>query len=334
MNPPTTQSVDADAPEVATPEAPGNGSGPSAGSNGATPPAPDARANRNGAGPTSPDPAALVEAVDRARERMTSLDEDIRKRVDALMKARDAFLAAGVTEMVRRLKSDGRSKSVLFELVDDPLIYAVLMELGIVRPDVLTRVARAMERIKPYVKSHGGDIELVRVDEESDGKVAYVRFHGSCNGCSMSNATLRDGVGEAIRGAVPEVVRVEEVKDAQPVAGLVQLTVARPNESHGWIEGPAAEEIAEGEMSRVHFGDADVLLVRREGKLFAYRNECPHQGMPLHDGEVCDDVVECPWHGYRFDLRNGECLNMPQVQLDPFPLRVTAGRIWVRPTAQ
>ncbi len=330
MTPPKTKPVDAGAPKSATP-APAPPSSP--------PPAPDgsgspAGANGNGAAPTAPDPTTLVEAVDRARERMASLDEDIRKRADDLVRARDAFLAAGVTEMVRRLKTDERSRPVLFELVDDPLVYSVLLELGIVRPDVLTRVARAMERIKPYVKSHGGDIELVRVDEESDGKVAYVRFHGSCSGCSMSNATLRDGVGEAIRGAVPEIVRVEEVKDAQPVAGLVQLTVGRPDETHGWVEGPPAEEIAEGEMSRVHLGETDVLVVRRDGKLFAYRNECPHQGMPLHDGEVCDDVVECPWHGYRFDLTNGECLNVPQVQLEPFPLRVTEGRIWVRPTAR
>ena len=110
------------------------------------------------------DAEALATAVDRAREAMAPLDEDIRRRAEALVKARESFLAAGVREMIRRLKSDDRSREVLFELVDDPLVYAVLLELGVVKPDVTTRVARAMERIGPYVASHGGKIGVLVVD--------------------------------------------------------------------------------------------------------------------------------------------------------------------------
>lgn len=277
-------------------------------------------------------PETLAEAVDRANELLAPLDEDVRKRVDALTKARDAFVAAGVREMVRRLKADDRSREVLFELVDEPIVYAVLMELGIVKPDVVTRVARAMERIKPYVHGHGGDVELVRVDDESDGKVAYVRFHGSCSGCSMSAATLKEGVQESVCAAVPEVVRVEAVEDG-PVAGLVQLTVKRNGDSHGWVEGPEAESVREGSPARVRIDGVDVIVVRREDRLFAYRNECPHQGMPLHDGDMDGDTLTCAWHGFRFDVTNGECENMPQVQLEPFPLRVEEGRVLIRPGA-
>lgn len=280
----------------------------------------------------APSPEDLAEAVDRARQKLAPLDEDIRRRAEDLVDARGAFLAAGVREMVRRLKDDERSRPVLFDLVDDPLIYSVLLELGVVRADVLTRVARALERVKPYVHSHGGDVELVRVDPAEDGQVAHIRFHGSCSGCSMSAATLQEGVQEAIRTAVPEVVRVEEVKDT-PVAGLVQLTVGRAGGTHGWIEGPPADEITAGTPTRARMGDHDVLLLRVEDRLFAYRNSCPHQGMPLHDGEIEDGVLTCPWHGYRFEVDSGECRNVPLVQLEPYPLRVEGGRIWVRPEA-
>jgi len=273
-----------------------------------------------------PDAEALAAAVDRAREQLAPLDEDIRRRADALVKAREAFIASGVREMVARLKADDRSRPVLFELVDDPLIYAVLLELGIVRADVMTRVARAMERIKPYVKGHGGDVELVRV---ADG-VAYVRLHGSCSGCSMSAATLRDGVTEAIRESVPEITAVEEVRDG-PVSGVVQLTVSGAQAASGWHEGPPADEVAEGGTRRFDAGGVDVLLVRRDGRLFAYRNECPHQGLPLHDAPLDGETLTCPWHGFCFDVTSGECTNMPQVQLEPFPLRVDGGRVWVRP---
>lgn len=280
------------------------------------------------------DASALASAVDRARELMAPLDEDIRRRAEDLVSARDAFLAAGVREMVRRLKADDRSRDVLFELVDDPLVYAVLMELGVVRADVMTRAARAMERIKPYVRGHGGDIELVRVEDTAEGRTAFVRLHGACSGCSMSAETLRDGVEEAIRAGVPEIVRVEEVKDG-PVAGVVALTVGASDvevdAAHGWVEGPEAAGVVEGEAVRVRGEGYDVVVVRREDRLFAYRNACPHRGMPLHDGELEGDVLTCAWHGYRFDVTSGECENVPQVQLEPFPLRVRDGRVWVRP---
>lgn len=278
------------------------------------------------------DPAALAAAVDRARELMAPLDEDIRRRAEDLVRARDAFIAAGVREMVRTLKSDERSKAVLFELIDKPIVYAVLMELGIVKPDLMTRAARAMERIKPYVKGHGGDIELVRIEDTAEGMTAFVRLHGSCSGCSMSAATLRDGVEEALRAGVPEIAHVEEIKDG-PVAGVVQLTVGSTDESHGWIRGPKAADITDGVPFRFQAEAHDILLVRRDGRLFAYRNACPHQGMPLHDGQLAGDTITCPWHGYCFDVTSGECENAPQVQLEPFPLRVENGEVWVRPEA-
>jgi nitrite reductase/ring-hydroxylating ferredoxin subunit/Fe-S cluster biogenesis protein NfuA len=279
--------------------------------------------------PPAKTPEQLADAVDHARQQLASLDEDIRKRADQLVEAREAFMAAGVREMVRRLKADERAREVLFELVDDPLVYAVLMELGIVRPDIMTRVARAMERIKPYVKSHGGDIELRGIE----GDVAYVKLHGSCSGCSMSAETLRDGVGEAITSMVPEITRVEEVKDG-PVAGIVSLTVsagAGQDADHGWHEGPAADSVSPETPVRFRAGETDVLVVRRDDRLFAYRNECPHQGLPLHEGTIDGETITCPFHGFCFELESGECRTAPQVQLEPFPLRVRDGMILVRP---
>jgi len=91
--------------------------------------------------------------------------------------------------------------------------------------------------------------------------------------------------------------------------------------------------VLEGRPSRFRAGEADVLLVRRDDRLFAYRNECPHQGMPLHQGRIDaeDGTITCPYHGFCFEVDSGECRTTPQVQLEPFPLRVEAGRILVRP---
>jgi nitrite reductase/ring-hydroxylating ferredoxin subunit len=49
---------------------------------------------------------------------------------------------------------------------------------------------------------------------------------------------------------------------------------------------------------------------------------------------MCDPeagTITCPWHGFRFDADTGECLSAPQCQLEPFPVRVTDGVVWVKP---
>jgi nitrite reductase/ring-hydroxylating ferredoxin subunit len=77
-----------------------------------------------------------------------------------------------------------------------------------------------------------------------------------------------------------------------------------------------------------------ILLVNLENRLSAYRNACAHQGRPL-DGGLFDaesGTITCPWHGFCFDAGSGECLTAPQAQLEPFPLKVQDGVIWVRPS--
>jgi nitrite reductase (NADH) small subunit len=54
---------------------------------------------------------------------------------------------------------------------------------------------------------------------------------------------------------------------------------------------------------------SELALYNVEGEFFAIENFCPHKGAPLADGRLCGRVVECDWHGWRFDLRTGECLN-------------------------
>lgn len=77
--------------------------------------------------------------------------------------------------------------------------------------------------------------------------------------------------------------------------------------------------------------EANALITLTDGKLFAYRNACPHMGQPLDGGCVEEATLTCPFHGFRFMLETGECLTAPQVQLEHFPLKVIEGRIWVRP---
>jgi len=71
---------------------------------------------------------------------------------------------------------------------------------------IYPRVTEALQSIRPYLQADGGDCELVGITEE---QVVYLRLVGACGSCPMSAMTLRAGVEQAIKRAVPEIVRVE-----------------------------------------------------------------------------------------------------------------------------
>lgn len=67
------------------------------------------------------------------------------------------------------------------------------------------RVKKALERVRPYLQSDGGDIDLVEVSEDMTVKV---RLKGACHGCPYSMQTLKAGVEQTIMKEVPEIKRV------------------------------------------------------------------------------------------------------------------------------
>jgi Fe-S cluster biogenesis protein NfuA len=67
------------------------------------------------------------------------------------------------------------------------------------------RVAKALDRVRPYLQSDGGDIDLIDVTEDGTVKV---KLKGACHGCPYSLQTLKAGVEQAIMKEVPEIKRV------------------------------------------------------------------------------------------------------------------------------
>lgn len=71
------------------------------------------------------------------------------------------------------------------------------------------KVRAVLDKVRPNLQADGGDVELVEVTPEG---VVKVRLKGACRGCPMSQMTLKRGIESAIKGEVPEVVRVEGVE--------------------------------------------------------------------------------------------------------------------------
>lgn len=270
----------------------------------------------------------LAERVDKAIAEVQSLEPEIRAKAMALKSAIEEFHKAGLAHMVKTLKNDSNGKQLLFEMVDEPTVYALFAMHGLVRADLKTQVSRVIEMVRPYMQSHGGDVSLVGVE----GKTVYVRLAGNCNGCSMSSVTLRNTVEESLREHVPEIENVEVVPN-EPT-NLVQLEVLpEVDNDHGWVEGPLVADLDESKPFAFESDEDKILLIKSKQGLRAYRNSCAHQGLPL-DGGLLDSeagTIICPWHGFQFDSETGECFSAPQCQLEPFPLRIERERVWVRP---
>lgn len=76
------------------------------------------------------------------------------------------------------------------------------------REQTIEKIAVALEEIRPFLKSDGGDISFI--DLEDDGTVK-VKLHGACTGCSVNQMTLKSGVEMTVKKHAPEVSRVVEV---------------------------------------------------------------------------------------------------------------------------
>lgn len=67
------------------------------------------------------------------------------------------------------------------------------------------KVAKALDRVRPYLQSDGGDIDLIEV---TDDMTVKVKLTGACHGCPYSMQTLKAGVEQAIMREIPEIKRV------------------------------------------------------------------------------------------------------------------------------
>jgi nitrite reductase/ring-hydroxylating ferredoxin subunit/uncharacterized membrane protein len=98
-----------------------------------------------------------------------------------------------------------------------------------------------------------------------------------------------------------------------------------------WAEAMPEQELVEGRPACALVGDVPVLLVREGGEIHALANRCTHRGGPLHEGEVSEGRVTCPWHGSEFDLRTGSVERGPASSPQPaYEARTRNGTIEVR----
>lgn len=193
----------------------------------------------------------------------------------------------------------------------DEVVGHLLLLHGLHPVPLADRVRGALDEVRPYLESHGGDVELLGVEEG----VARLRLQGSCSGCPSSTATLKLAIEEAVQKAAPDVERIEADGVAAPEPALLQIEVA-PRRS--WTEAVAPPELASGETAVLEVGGEELLFVQLDRRLYAYRPGCPACGGSLVGGVVIGTVLGCPSCGGGYDVRRAG--RGDDSHLEPVPL--------------
>jgi Fe-S cluster biogenesis protein NfuA/nitrite reductase/ring-hydroxylating ferredoxin subunit len=263
-------------------------------------------------------------------------DPNARSKAAEVVQVLLELYGEGLARMMETV-AEGKEGERTFEIfADDELVSHLLLLHGLHPLDLETRVVKALEEVRPYLKSHGGNVEFLGVE---DG-VARLRMQGSCSGCPSSTMTLKLAIEEAIQKTAPDLEGIEaegvaeEPKPAPTiVAGPTLRRKKKPAEpveasrrdASAWtVVGGLPQLAGDGLLVKEVAGEP-VLFLKLGEDFFAYRHLCPGCGESLAGGRMEGEELGCPGCGRRYDVRRaGRCLDDSGLHLEPIPLLADA----------
>jgi Fe-S cluster biogenesis protein NfuA/nitrite reductase/ring-hydroxylating ferredoxin subunit len=252
---------------------------------------------------------------------------------------------AGLERIIQLLQSSG-DPGMAERLATDDLVASLLLVHGLHPHDVHRRVNDALESVRPYLGSHGGDVHLVDIADDT----VRLQFTGSCKSCPSSAVTLELAVEDAIRAAAPEVSSIQVVAAEPTTPGVIPAeslmakiktganSKAHQNGAAAWHQVPGLADLSPGEVGGFlieGMSGLTVLACRVDNRLYAYRDNCPAcerslAGAALHRPMGgSEPVLRCPRCHAHFDVVHaGVCIDHDaDCHLDPIPL-LTRDGVW------
>jgi Fe-S cluster biogenesis protein NfuA/nitrite reductase/ring-hydroxylating ferredoxin subunit len=246
-----------------------------------------------------------------------------RERAEQLVREVTDLYGAVLTRMMEMASS---ADPVLADrFVADDLVASLLLVHGLHPHDVEQRISEALDSVRPYLGSHGGDVSLLGVD---DG-VVRLQFQGSCKTCPSSSVTLELAVEDAVRAAAPEISSIEvvaaETDTATTVIPADSLMSRVHANGHQWQPVPQLAELADGEVGGFRVAGVTALVCRIGGDVFAYRDHCPSCLGVLAGARLRGAVLQCPACGAGFDAVHAGAGVGGDSHLDPLPVLLRDG---------
>ena len=233
----------------------------------------------------------------------------------------------GLARMMEVVAEGDERERTFDAFAEDELVSHLLLLHGLHPLDLETRVVRALEEVRPYLLSHGGNVELLGVEEG----VARLRMQGSCSGCPSSTVTLKLAIEEAIQKTAPDLERIQAegvAEEPRPtiIAGptLRKKEKKRPQEDGAsWTVVGGLPQLSSGGVLVKDVSGEPVLFLKLGDDFYAYRHLCPGCGESLERGRLDGAELACSGCSHRYDVRRaGRCLDDSQLHMEPIPLLV------------
>ena len=239
-----------------------------------------------------------------------------RELIRDCMEAVLGFYGAGLKQILKVVSEDGaEGRKVFRDLIRDDVVKGLLLIHDLHPLDLETRLLEALDKVRPYLKSHGGNVELISLEND----VARLRLQGTCQSCASSSVTLELAIRHAIEQACPDLVHFEVegvAQDKSAASHVARRTVT------DWTVIKSAHQLEEGAWMPVRIGDVRLVVCKVNDTLYAYRNRCPACNMPLDTGSFEGGFLSCALN-HRYDVVHaGRCTEIPSAHLDPLPLLV------------
>jgi Fe-S cluster biogenesis protein NfuA/nitrite reductase/ring-hydroxylating ferredoxin subunit len=253
----------------------------------------------------------LLEQIEALPSRST------RELIHEFMEATLGFYGLGLARILQVVSESGpEGQNAYQHLIHDKVVRGLLLIHDLHPTDLETRLRDALHQVRPYLESHGGNVELISLNDQ----VAKLRLEGTCQSCASSAVTLELAIRQAIEEACPDLVRFDV--EGLPEEKAAQAAVTSPAEraKPSWIAVENADGLSDGAWMPVRLAGKRLVICRVDGNLYAYRNHCPACNLPFDAGTLDAGLLRCPL-GHLYDVqRAGRCDEMPNAHLDPLPL--------------
>jgi Fe-S cluster biogenesis protein NfuA/nitrite reductase/ring-hydroxylating ferredoxin subunit len=269
------------------------------------------------------EPLIVRESSARIDELLDDLEQSavpaVLERVQELLSCVMALYGAGL-ERTLDLVLEAGQRDLARSLADDEIVGNLLVLHDLHPDDLLTRVNDALERVRPYLGSHAGGVELLGVDESG---IVHLQLQGSCDGCPSSALTVASAIEDAILQAAPDVVAVEADGMVEPSPSLLQIAPFAPHEN----PVPPTDhwhtlelDVPPRTMRRVAVAEEHLMVANLDGTLVAYLDRCPSCRDAVSDGVLDGDTLTCSGCATTYDVRLAGRAHVADLQLVPVPL--------------
>jgi Fe-S cluster biogenesis protein NfuA/nitrite reductase/ring-hydroxylating ferredoxin subunit len=267
----------------------------------------------------------------------------IQEKVFEMLRVIDLFHRESLGRLVSFLREQGLADHIE-QASTDSAIRTLLVLYDLLPGDPLVEAEKALDSVRPYIHSHGGEVELLRIE---DG-IVHLRLSGACSGCAGSTMTLRRGIEAALREKVPGYKGVENHEEQPQVGkvfpgGLISFDEVETSGSEDdsskqtgvELNSPVfkkvarLEEVSPGKVLPVALDNRNVLIINVGGEIYATGAECPGTNFPITYGKLEGHYIICPWHKEVFDIRNGKPVDKKQDsrKLPIFPVAIVGQEV-------